>query len=100
MKIIAAAIALAFAMPAAAQTAPAHDMGNMNHQQHGQPQGQAPADHSQHREHGSEGGCCADRDGDGRMDCCQHMAEAADHRGCCAEPAPTAGARPQAHPNH
>jgi hypothetical protein len=97
MKIIAAAIAFAFAMPAAAQTAPAptapptHDMGNMQHH--------APADHSRHQEHG-DGGCCADRDGDGRMDCCQDMAQAPDRRNGSAQPAPPAGAQPPAHHNH
>lgn len=100
MKIIAAAIAVAFAMPAVAQTTPtpaqtppppAHNMGHIQHH--------SPADHSRHQEHGA-GGCCADRDGDGRMDCCQNMAQAPDRRRGSAQPAPPAGAQPPAQHNH
>ena len=67
MKIIVTAIALAFALPAAAQ--PAGHQGHDQHQQ--QQQGhdqhrQQPGQHESHRD-----GCCADRDGNGRMDCCE-----------------------------
>ena len=84
MKIIITAIALAFALPAAAQPAPAHQ-GHDQHQQ-GQHQQQGhdrhqqgqhePGQHEQHRD-----GCCADRDGNGRMDCCE---QAEGQREACA----------------
>ena len=82
MKIIIAAFALAIASPALAQTAPA---------------GQ-PADHSQHQQgqqhqgHGEGCACCADRNGNGRMDCCENMGQAGQR-----QPAP---AQPQGHQNH
>jgi hypothetical protein len=93
MKIIIAAIALAIAAPAAAQTAPMQ--GHQGHDQQQQQQG-----HDQHGQmpgHGEEGGCCADRDGDGRMDCCQHMAQAGDRRDGCQEHGAQPSAQPQAH---
>ena len=110
MKIFVAAFALAIASPALAQGAP--DNPHARHQAQGQHQpGQhaehEPGQHGQHQgmQHGegqghAEGGCCADRDGDGRMDCCQHMAQAGEHRDGCAHPTPPAGAQPQAHQNH
>lgn len=84
MKIIIAAFALAIASPAVAQTAPAAQ----------------PADHSQHQRmpHGQQQGhgdgcaCCADRNGNGRMDCCENRGEAGQR-----QPAP---AQPQGHQNH
>ena len=114
MKIITVAFALAIASPALAQTAPAAPAANP-HAQHqmGQPQAgaQPGADHSQHQgmQHGQhqgmqrgqqqgqgqQAGCCADRDGDGRMDCCQNMAQSAERRNCCPQQAPQPGARPQ-----
>jgi hypothetical protein len=118
MKMICTAIALAFALPASAQNAqpaPAampghaamqHPAGH-EHAAHGQPQPAPSGDHSQHQGHAMAAGddCCADRDGDGRMDCCQNMAPAADRRGCCAEhpaapAAPAQPAQPQAQHNH
>ena len=74
MKIIVTAIALAFALPAAAQPATTQHQGHGQHQQghdqHQQGQHQPgqhqPGQHEQHRD-----GCCADRDGNGRMDCCE-----------------------------
>lgn len=82
MKIIVAAIAFTIAVPAAAQTAPAPQGQHQGHDQH---QG-----HGQHQQHGQHqpsqpqgpGDCCADRNGNGRMDCCENMA-------------PPAGAQPQ-----
>jgi len=78
MKFIVAAFALAIAFPAAAQTAPAqhqdhaqHQAGaqdQQGHEQHGQHQ------HGQHQPGHNEGhgdGCCADRNNNGRMDCCE-----------------------------
>jgi len=97
MKILIGAIALVIASPAMAQTAPQadphaqHQPGQHPSDQHQMPQHQMP----QHEGQGAQGGCCADRDGDGRMDCCQHMAQAAEHRDCCAER--PAAAQPQGH---
>jgi hypothetical protein len=81
MKIIVAAIALALAFPAAAQTAPAQ------HQGHGQPAPpqHQPGQHQPGQHQGHEDGCCADRNNNGRMDCCERMAQAGEARGCCAE---------------
>lgn len=110
MKYFLSAIALVIATPAAAQTAPAQDhQGHAQHQQHGQHQG-----HAQHQQpqggqpgHAPQGDCCADRNGNGRMDCCERMAEAGDRRGCCAQPAPATpaaqpvpAAQPQRHGAH
>lgn len=114
MKILMTAIAFVIAAPAAAQTAPAQQhQGHGQHQQHqghGQhqqhqpapaPPGQQPqAPHSQHQGPAApQGDCCADRNGNGRMDCCERMAQAGDRRGCCAEqaPAPAPAAQPQSH---
>ena len=108
MKFLMTAIALVIASPAVAQTAPAQQhQGHDQHQQHqGQQQGQPPgqpqgqAQHGQHQQgqHQERGGCCADRNGNGRMDCCEGMAQAGDRRGCCPEQAPTPApaAQPQA----
>jgi hypothetical protein len=63
MKYFLATLALAFAAPVAAQTAPAHQ----DHQQHQQGQ------HSQHQQ-GQHCACCVDRNGNGRMDCCEEAA--------------------------
>ena len=81
MKIIVAAFALAIASPAFAQTAPAAQ----------------PADHSQHQpsQHQGHADCCADRNGNGRMDCCEQSAQAGDRRGCCPAPAAQSGGQPQ-----
>lgn len=91
MKYLLTAAMLVIAAPAAAQTAPApaqqgHDQhqGHAQHQGHGQHQQQTPAQPGQ-----PQGGqqqqrdCCADRNGNGRMDCCEGMA------------APAPAARPQ-----
>ena len=116
MKIFLTAIALAFALPAAAQTAPAapqhqdhsqhQQQGGAGHAGHQSPQGQQHGgQHDQHQGHDMQGGCCADRNGNGRMDCCENMA-AAEGRGGCQEhggqparqqPAQT---QPQGHQNH
>lgn len=112
MKIITAAIALAFASPALAQGAPAgtasdphaqhraHQPGadHSQHQgmQHGQHQG---AQHGQHQAGAHQHGCCADRDGDGRMDCCQNMAQSGQRTDCCPAQAPQQGAQPQGNQN-
>jgi hypothetical protein len=82
MKYLIGAIALIIAAPAAAQTAPvaqhqSHD--SMQHQQ-----GQAEHDQHQpgHQEgHGAMDGCCQDRNGNGRMDCCEDMPPG--ERCCC-----------------
>ena len=77
MKYLVATLALAFAAPVAAQTAPAHQ----DHQQHGQHQ------QGQHQGHGD--GCCADRNGNGRMDCCERMAaQSGSGCACCSEQRP------------
>ena len=76
MKLFITAIALVVAIPAAAQTAPAAQppaQQHQDHQQHGQMQhGQAQG--GQHQGH-AMGDCCADRNGNGRMDCCENMAQ-------------------------
>ncbi|MGX7953529.1 hypothetical protein ACWPM1_13330 [Tsuneonella sp. HG249] len=84
MKLLVGAIALAFAMPAAAQSAPAQ-MDHSAHAQHQTSNGPASSGHTQHGDHqkpqggSQEGhsmkdGCCADKDGNGKMDCCERMA--------------------------
>lgn len=103
MKIIVSAVALAFAMPAVAQTAPVqpqhldhsqHQPGNaanapqVEHAGHQMPAGKP---HDQHQGHAMKDGCCADKDGNGKMDCCEKMA---------AKPKPDLPAQPQAHQNH
>ena len=104
MKIFAAAMALALAVPAAAQTAPAPqpDHGQMqmpmNHADHAQHQGmQHGTAQSGQAEHD---GCCQDRNGDGRMDCCEHMAQATEQRDCCAEHGQQPAAQHQGHSGH
>lgn len=105
MKILVTAMALVLAVPAAAQTAPAGHQDHSQHQagqhaehaQHGQHQSGQHAQHGQHQagQHAASG-CCADADGDGRMDCCENMAEG---RGCehmRAQPQ----AQPSGHQNH
>ena len=108
MKIITFAFALAIASPALAQTAPAtpaanpHAQHQMGQSQPGAQTGAEPAQHQgmQHGQaQGQQGGCCADRDGDGRMDCCQNMAQSAERRDCCAEQAPQPAAQPQRNQN-
>ena len=88
MKILAFAFALAIASPAVAQTAPAAPADHSQHQgaQHEGMQ------HGQHRS-GEGSGCCADRNRDGRMDCCEHMGQSGQRQ-------PAAGAEPQAHQHH
>ncbi|MGQ0660133.1 hypothetical protein [Sphingosinicella sp.] len=91
MKIIAAAFALALASPAFAQTAPAAQPADHSQHQQGQHQ-----DHQQGTPHGQGHGegcaCCADHNGNGRMDCCENMGQAGQR-----QPAP---AQPQSHQNH
>ena len=111
MKIVITAIALVFALPAAAQTAPAPQ-----HQDHQQHQGQAHAQpgqhqmtqHSQHQAgqqgqhqgHDMRSGCCADRNNNGRMDCCENMAQG-DGRECSDHGmTPAQQPQPQSHQNH
>jgi hypothetical protein len=113
MKIFVTAIALAIAAPAAAQTAPTgqQHQDHAQHRQHGSSgqaghrgqQGQQESgQHDQHQGHGMQSGCCADRNGNGRMDCCEGMT--AGSGGCCrerpAQPREQQPAAPQAHPNH
>lgn len=91
MKIIIAAFALAIASPAFAQSAPAGQPADHSQHQQGQHQGMPHDQHGQ-QGHGEGCACCADRDGDGRMDCCENMGEAGQR-----QPAP---AQPQGHQNH
>ena len=110
MKYLIAAVALVTVAPAAAQSAPAtQHQDHSQHQQHGQGHGQHQGqDHSQHgqqqgQQHGqhqAHGDCCADRNGNGRMDCCEAMAQSGDRRGCCPEQAPAPSAQPQGHDGH
>jgi hypothetical protein len=71
------AVALALAAPAAAQTplaAPAHQ----GHAQQSASQSDAHAGHTQHQNHAGGNAdhskpmsCCADANGNGKMDCCE-----------------------------
>ncbi len=83
-SIFAAAAALAFAAtPALAQTAGQHQHHSGqhgaghgdNHAQHGAGHGQHGADHSKHKD------CCGDKNGNGKMDCC----EGKEAMPCCAK---------------
>ena len=85
--VLIAAIALVIASPAVAQTAPAtgQHAQHQNHAQHGEDHaqhGQSQAGHDMHKGHDMKGDCCADKDGNGRMDCCEKMGEG---KGCCAK---------------
>lgn len=89
MKYLISAVVLVIAAPAAAQTAPGpqhqgHDQ-HQQHQGHGQPAG-----------HGQPCGCCADRNGNGRMDCCEGMAPSGERPAPATPPA----AQPQGHDGH
>ena len=108
MKIIVTAVALAFATTAAAQTsppqpAPQQQSEHHGHASHGQTQaghashGQAqPDQHGSHQGHGAMADCCADRDGNGRMDCCEAMARGHDQHGSSdASPPATQPQSPQ-----
>jgi len=88
MKIIIAAFALAIASPAFAQATPAGQPADHSQHQQGQHQGMP---HGQ-QGHGEGRACCADRNGNGRMDCCENTDEAGQR-----QPAP---AQPQGHQNH
>jgi opacity protein-like surface antigen len=84
MKMLISAIALAFALPAAAQAAPAvqsqqqpsQQQGTAGHAEHSNHAGHQMPKGSQQDEHKGHamGGCCADKNGNGRMDCCEKMA--------------------------
>lgn len=91
MKIIVTAIALAFATSAAAQTAPAP----APHHPAADHAGHQAAPAQSHAGHAMQGGCCADRNGNGRMDCCENMAAGS---GGCASHARPAAPQPQSHP--
>ena len=86
--LFAATAAFTFVTPAMAQPAqPAaghqgHDMSAHQGHASAQHQGHA-ADHAQHQA-GQADDCCADRNGNGKMDCCEHM-ETAEARDCCAD---------------
>lgn len=89
-----AALAFAFAMPAAAQSLaqPQTYQGHAQHQTHqhaATPQAADHAAHAQHQGHDRSGvdhskhaNCCGDANGNGKMDCCEG-GEAA-QRPCCA----------------
>ena len=91
-QILIAAITFVIAHPAVAQTAPVS--AHQNHQQHSQDHaqhGQGHAQHGQqsgqqgqgqHQGHDMQGGCCADANGNGRMDCCENMSEG---QSCCPD---------------
>ena len=100
MKIIVSAMALAFATTAAAQTAPTPQPQPQEHQAHGQMQhgpmhhdrmqhGQGQPDHAgSHEGHGATCDCCADGNGNGRMDCCEGMEPGHAHHGQPQAPQP------------
>ncbi|MGQ0558029.1 MAG: hypothetical protein ACT4OE_00320 [Sphingosinicella sp.] len=83
MKILLTAIALGFAVPAAAQPAAQPQQQHQQHQQ-GTP-------HGQHQGQGHSCACCADRNNNGRMDCCERMGQPAQ---------PSAGGSTQPQGNH
>lgn len=94
--IIAAAAALGFAAPAAAQ--PAQPLETHQQHGHGQHQGHgSSAPDPKGQDHDQHGKCCGDANGDGRMDCCE--GDQAAQRPCCAKHAEhakhTAPAQPQ-----
>ena len=75
MKILIAAIAVAFAVPAAAQSADPHAQHSAGqHAQHGQ-----QADHSKHAPkpdgHGKDECCCKGMAEGRKMDCCKEHGE-------------------------
>jgi hypothetical protein len=95
MKFLLSAIALAIAVPAAAQTtAPAANPPGM------------PADHSQHQErqrgstgHDGHADCCGHESADGKkMDCCDKAKAGAGKMECCDKMAKKGGA--DAHAGH
>ena len=111
MKIVITAMALVFALPAAAQTAPAPQ--HQDHQQHqaqaqaqpGQHQTNEHAQHQaaqpgQHEGHDMQSGCCADRNNNGRMDCCENMAQGDGRDSCAHGTTPAQQPQPQSHQNH
>lgn len=109
--LIAAAAALAFATPAAAQPAAQPAPASTCTPEHAamghctmptQPQ-QAPAQ-AQHGDHGGQSmshgqmaDCCRDANGNGRMDCCENMAGAAQNP---SRQSPAPAPAPQQHPGH
>ena len=101
-----AAACFAFVTPAAAQPAQPQADAHAQHQIHGQHDGHtAHAQHQNgqhpdgHAAHQANGECCADKNGNGKMDCCDG-AQAAD-RPCCAEHAEGAAHAPVAEaPSH
>lgn len=120
MKIFVAAMTLVLAAaPAVAQTAPAQHQDRQQHQtgqhaqhqagQHAQHQAGQHAQHQagqhgqhaqpgQHEGHDMRDGCCADRNNDGRMDCCENMPQG--HECCEHGEQPASGqAQPSGHQN-
>ena len=89
MKIIIGAIALALAVPAAAQTAPAADP----HAGHQMPAPMQGMDHSQHQQgkHDCKDCCDKMKQSGGKMDCMDKKGE--------AKPAAPASGGHAAHPN-
>ncbi|HEY0624091.1 hypothetical protein [Sphingomonas sp.] len=93
MKSLVAATVLAVAFPAAARTAQSQPAP-------AQHQGHAGMDHSAHAGHQKGEGqagkkdCCADRNADGRMDCCEGAQNAR------REQPRRPDAKPQPHHNH
>lgn len=105
MKYSIVALALAFASPALAQAPAAQHQGHANyqqapaqdHSQHGQPQN---GQQDPHQGHAAMAGCCADRNDNGRMDCCENMASGGSSRPERAQAPAATQAQPQAHSNH
>lgn len=116
--LIAAAAALAFATPAAAQPAfapapaatctpehaamghcalPAQPTQPQPHQGHQMPgQGQQGGQGGQAMNHGQMSDCCRDANGNGKMDCCENMGAAVQNPAPRQAPA----TQPQAHQGH
>jgi hypothetical protein len=110
MKIFVAAMTFVLAAaPAVAQTAPAQHQDHRQHQaaqhaQHAQHQAGHATQHSQHQPgqhdgHAMRDGCCADRNNNDRMDCCENMPQG--HECCAHDEQPASGqAQPSGHQNH
>lgn len=97
MKMLLAAIAIAIASPAVAQTETPPDAHAPHSDQAGATDHSARTDHAQgHEDHDMAGGCC-EKDADGKMACCEKMKAEGKTMACCEQAvAETPGADPHA----
>ncbi len=92
MKLILSAMALAFAVPAAAQTAPAVDHSKHTPAEHAQHGAQHGAGHDQHKGHGEHGKA------DAKHEC--PMMKDGKKMACCEKHGEAKGSAPKAHGDH